>query len=500
MSTFDLYIHGTPNGHQIWGSEKNHYYISNFYNHDANFPDKAALQIDICMQDSYYTYIRQQNVYDSNERPGSFFAMTVCFTKAYCTNVYKLFQIFEAVYNQVCIGSLITLKQNKEIYLVSDFEASRTGNTLTVDRIRNIFNKNIGDLIEPYLLAIGGVSDTFNKPKKQISLLEVDSPLFLDLFKRQSIVVLPNLEPTIITNQTLLKQLNAVSTQKKSLETANVQLMSEIDSLQSENKTITTKFHASESSAERKYSATINQLKTELNAVTHERDELKAKIDEAKSSIEIIDKPFQKLTRLMAGRFPEYDEKHPKDNANHIRKDSSKDRNQVWYSRVNTILLSLILVCVILVLVLTLKSSFNYSSMHNNEPEDAISSSLTETHVLDENYNDSESLSNDTNGTDSYIEYDDENSCEIDISGKLRRQNGEIVVVAGNEYQLSIKRKNDKTVATVPDGTWSVEINEGSQINSQDKFVVPQDASGKNVLIKYNGGDHFHVSRIIKVK
>jgi hypothetical protein len=45
-----------------------------------------------------------------------------------------------------------------------------------------------------------------------------------------------------------------------------------------------------------------------------------------------------------------------------------------------------------------------------------------------------------------------------------------------------------------------VEINEGSQINSQDKFVVPQDASGKNVLIKYNGGDHFHVSRIIKVK
>lgn len=148
MSNFDLYIHGTPNGHQIWGSEKNHDYISNFYNHDANFPDKVALQIDICMQDSYYTYIRQQNVYDSNERPGSFFAMTVCFTKAYCTNVYKLFQIFEVVYNQVCIGSLITLKQNKEIYLVSDFEASRTGNTLTVDRIRNIFNKNIGDLIE----------------------------------------------------------------------------------------------------------------------------------------------------------------------------------------------------------------------------------------------------------------------------------------------------------------------------------------------------------------
>jgi hypothetical protein len=384
---------------------------------------------------------------------------------------------------------------------VSDFEASRTGNTLTVDRIRNIFNKNIGDLIEPYLQPIGGVSDTFNKLKKQISLLEVDSPLFLDFFKRQSIIVLPNLEPAITTNQTLLKQLNVVSTQKKELETANVQLMSEIDSLQSDNKTITTKFYASESSAERKYSATINQLKTELDVVTHERDELKAKIDEAKSSIEIIDKPFQKLTRLMAGRFPKDDERYPKDNTYYIRKDSSKDKNQVWYSMVNTILLSLILVCVIFVLVLILKGSFDYPSKHNNESEETINTSPTETGVIKENNIDNDSLSNDTNVTDSDVEYDDENSCRIDISGKLpSSQNGEKVLVSGNEYQLSIKRKNDGTVATVPDGTWSVEINDGNQINSQDKFVVPQDASGKNVLIKYNGGNHFHVSRIIKVK
>ena len=133
MSTFELYIHGTPNGHQIWGSEKNNDYINTFYNHDSNLTDNAALQIDICLCDSYYTYIHQQDVYDSNERPGSFFAMTVCFQKSYCTNVSKLYQIFEAVYKQVCVGTLITQKQNKEVFLVSDFESSRSGNNATVD-------------------------------------------------------------------------------------------------------------------------------------------------------------------------------------------------------------------------------------------------------------------------------------------------------------------------------------------------------------------------------
>lgn len=101
MSTVDIYIHGTPRGHQIWGSGSNHDYISIFYNHDSEAKEPAVLQADICGGDSFYTYIRSKKVFDAGGRPGAFFALTVSFKKAYCTNVYMLYQLFEAVYNQL---------------------------------------------------------------------------------------------------------------------------------------------------------------------------------------------------------------------------------------------------------------------------------------------------------------------------------------------------------------------------------------------------------------
>jgi hypothetical protein len=306
-------------------------------------------------------------VFDSNERPGAFFAMTVCFAKSYCTNVHKLFELFETVYNKVCIGSIIAQKQNKEIYLVSDFKASRTNNGLTVDLIHNIFIKNIGDLIQPNLEPIGGIADTFNKSKRQISLLEVDSPLFVKLFKEQSIVVLPNLEPAATTNQTLLKQLNAVSAQKKNLETVHAQMASDINTLRNENKSITNRFNESISSSERKYSATITQLKDELNGVKQERDMFKAKLEEAKSSIEVIDRPFQKLTRLLAGRFPEQTVPTVPNVHHNPQTNTPQNKGTVRYSRINTILLSFILFFVIAILALTLISFLN----NNNSCEEA---------------------------------------------------------------------------------------------------------------------------------
>lgn len=72
METFELYIHGTPKGHEIWGSQNNHDYISTFYNHDSGIAENSSMQIDIYMGDAYYTYIHQHNVFDSNDRPGSF--------------------------------------------------------------------------------------------------------------------------------------------------------------------------------------------------------------------------------------------------------------------------------------------------------------------------------------------------------------------------------------------------------------------------------------------
>lgn len=507
MSMFELYIHGTPNGHQIWGSEKNHDYISTFYNHDSNITDKAALQIDICLGDSYYTYIHQQEVYDSNERPGSFFAMTVCFQKSYCTNVSKVYQIFEAVYEQVCVGTLITQKQNKEVFLVSDFESSRSGNNATVDKIRAIFVKNIAELIQPFIMPLVNVPDTFNKTKKQFSLKEVDSPLFFDFFKKQSIVVLPNLEPASVANQIIAKQLNTAIAQKKALETANSQLQTDNAQLSNENKELSRQLHASATSSKKKYSTTINQLKSELRIATQERDELKAKIEDAKSSIELIDKPVQKLTRLLAGRFPENDKKHLEEDLESSQKSYSKNSKGTRIAGLNSILLGIIIaLCLVIIYFVAFRASSNQDSGNNNPAVEATDS-IFEDYGLTE-----ELISNETEEvpptSDFIAEYDDLDSCRIDVDGVLFYDDQKTAYAkAGQTYTLSMMKKDKETgrnkfvSANVQNGEWSVIIDPNqAPINTKNSFTVPADGSGKNVLIKYQTVDGKYKTRPLSIK
>lgn len=496
MSTFDLYLHGTPNGHQIWGSDKNHDYINTFYNHDSNITDKAAMQIDICMGDSYYTYIHQQEVYDSNDRPGSFFAMTVCFPRSFCTNVYKLYQIFETVYSRVCVGSLIAQKQNKEIFLVSDFESSRSGNSATVDKIQAIFVKNIAELITPFISPLGNVPDTFNKAKKQYSLIEVDSPLFFDYFKKQSIVVLPNLEPASIVNQTISKQLNSVISQKKSLESSNSQLQSENSLLLKENQSLTKQLHTSASASEKKYSSIINQLKSDLKATYQERDELKTKIEDARSSIDLIDKPFQKLTRLLAGRFPENAKKDFDEDVESSKKPHAKYSKTIRTSRLNSILLAIIIaLCLVILYFVALKP--NFANINSNgrltEPSDAVVTPKSENEAYEANGASTPLDANAESGTNTN-NYDSWDSCLINIVG------GGNTIVNGRNYTLKVQKK-DFTAANVPRGQWLVWIDSRDQpINKDNKFILPTEtATGTNVRVDYVVDGRVVLNRTLKV-
>lgn len=500
MSTFELYLHGTPNGHQIWGSQKNHDYISTFYNHDSGITDKSVLQIDICLGDSYYTYIHQQDVYDSNERPGSFFAMTVSFPKSYCTNVYKLYQIFEVVYGQICVGSLIAQKQNKEIFLVSDFEASRSGNIATVDKIRAIFIKNIGELIEPYISPLGNVPDTFNKAKKQYSLKEVDSPLFFDFFKKQSVIVSPNLEPAAIANQAITKQLNSAISQKEALESANTQLQEDNSQLLKENKNLSDQLYSSVSSSEKKYSATINQLRSELKAATQERDELQAKIDEAKSSVELIDKPIQKLTHLLVGRFPENGKNRLEKDKETARKSPSKNSNKIWNSGLNSVLLGVIIVLCVAILYFVASGSIgmrsNAEKDYKDQLVDTISAYLPGYNALysyDKPTCDSNEKYDSAGGDVNKPTYDKWNECIINI------KNGGDELTEGKTYTLVVTTKNGSK-ANVPDGRWVVEIEKGNPINTEDSFSIPTGtAKDTNVRIQYIVDNQTVMTRTPKV-
>lgn len=482
MSSFDLYIHGTPKGHQIWGSSKNHDYISTFYSHDNLVNDRSALQIDIFKGDSFYTYIHQNDIYDYDDRPGAFFAITVSFSKSYCTNVYMLHKIFEAVYDQVCVGNIILQKQNKEKYLVSEFESSRSGNNATVDRVQAIFNKKIVELIEPFLQPLANISDTFDKQKKQISLLEVDSPLFFDFFKKQSIIVLPNLEPASIAKQKITEQLNAANARKKALESTNSQLQSKITALTMDNKDLSDQLHVSVSSSENKYSSTINQLKADLKSATQERDKLQVKIEGAKSLITHI---YKSLTSLIDVINPEVNKtkiEEPYENSQksgHLQKSHSKNSNK-WNIGLNRNRKLIIVVVLFLVL------GFFVGSLLIKCRTDVRAERVTDIAIVEKD--DTDTIPHNT--------YDKWEDCVINIV------EGGDEIYTEHQYKLEIKKKDYITDANVPQGYWVVIINNDTPpINKNEYFTVPGGTDANtNILIQYIVDNKDVISRTTKVK
>ena len=361
MNSVEIYIHGTPRGHQIWGSGHNHDYISTFYNHDSTATEKAVLQIDVCAGDSFYTYVRRQGVFDFEGRPEAFFALTVSFHKAYCRDVYKLYHLFDAVYSQLCLGSILGQSGNAEKYMVSDFSAARSGGNAAVDRIHAAFKQKIEELIMPSLAPIS-FGDTFNRRKKVISLMEVDSPLFFDEVKEYSVVVSPGRQPSALAYVRVSEELKAAEAQKKSLSSDIARMQSEIAALSQENKNLSIQLRKTVSSNGKKFDSKVGQLQSERDKVAAERDEFKQKLETAACSIKQIEKPFQQLSRLLAGRFPDDDPAEHDISLDHSHRISSQNQKGSWREWLNTLLLGLVVVCCVVVLVVVLNDkSFSHS-------------------------------------------------------------------------------------------------------------------------------------------
>lgn len=483
MDTFELYIHGTPNGHKICGPDEDSAYIKSFYLRDKEEKTYgSAMQIDIYEGDSYYTYIHQ-DITDIEGRPGAFFAMTLCFKRAYCTDVATLYELFQKVYDEVCVGRFVARQGGGEKFLVRDFKSSMFDKKrTTVAAISQAFKNKIPELFKSELMPIGDVADTFKKAKRAYSLSEVDSPLFVDSFKKQSIIVSPEIEPAALTCQTIAGQLKHWTARAKALEADKSRLETENEGLTNENKKMSGQLGTLSREYEKKYSSEIDKLNEDLARATRERDSLKAKIEEAKSSIDLIDKPMQKLIRLLAARFPDSNGKDDESTPESSRKPHKKNTEKIRKPWLNSLLLVLIFICCLAILYILISPKFGSNPpaeqpappAYNNLNGDAGSDKVTEVAIDSGRHATAEA-------TEETPQYDDWKDCYIDIAGfrdKLDKK---------RTYTLSIMKKRDQqTKANVPQGVWFVSIDSVGTINNENKFTVPDSiASGTKVYIKY---------------
>lgn len=482
MDTFELYIHGNPNGHKICGPDKDSAYIKSFYLRDKEEKTYgSAMQIDIYEGDSYYTYIHQ-DITDIEGRPRAFFAMTLCFKQAYCSDVATLYELFQKVYDEVCVGRFVARQGGGEKFLVGDFKSSmfdKKGTTVAV--ISQAFKNTIPELFKSELMPIGDVADTFNKAKRPYSLSEVDSPLFVDSFKKQSIIVSPEIEPAALTCQTIAGQLKHWTARAKALEAEKSRLETENEGLTNENKKMSGQLGTLSREYEKKYSSEIDKLNNDLARATQERDKLRAKIEEAKSSIDLIDKPMQKLIRLLAARFPDSNGKDDESTPESSRKPHKRNMEKIRKPWLNSLLLVLIFICCLAILYILISPKFGINPPAEqpappayNLNGDAGSDKVTEV-AIDSGRHVTEEVSE-----EEPPQYDDLKACNINIV------NGSNKLDKGKTYSLSIVKEDWQTIANVQQGVWSVSIDSVGTINKGNEFTIPDSiASGTKVYIKY---------------
>jgi len=118
----DLFLHGTPNGQNVYSSssDRDEYVLSYIHFDFGLGPQSLIVETKVLNNNlnCYYTYY-VPNVQDVNGRPKGYFALTIR-SDTFVKNLQLMFQLTDIIYNQHVLGTILSDgKANK--YLVQTF-------------------------------------------------------------------------------------------------------------------------------------------------------------------------------------------------------------------------------------------------------------------------------------------------------------------------------------------------------------------------------------------
>lgn len=150
----EFVIHGVPQGYDSWGATGDRYYETFYGIGDLCKGAKTAFVVEI-RKDSksfcaYYTYVRPLNVVAYGGRTGSYFGMSLKVVGQYCTDVYSLYQLFDKVYEEKIVGTIIEKSGNTEKYLVASFsdadDSLKAIAQLADNQVKTVFSGDFDDI------------------------------------------------------------------------------------------------------------------------------------------------------------------------------------------------------------------------------------------------------------------------------------------------------------------------------------------------------------------
>ncbi|WP_444382324.1 hypothetical protein [Prevotella sp.] len=257
MEDIKVYIHGRPNGQDIWPKDVDAItgnYLGEILNWTYGKSLYACMIIDHLNGDAYYTYIHRKNVSEKDaSRQEAYCAITLRIAHKECQNVATLYELLKAAYEQLVGKAIQVDDKGYETFLITKF-LDIEGYLLDISKF--IFtNFESYDKLKNSLFPLQGDENT-NVQAISYALQEVDSPVFKKNASQNRILVSEYLKPKM---NALKEHLDKLKIEKESLQTKLANISDQIDAQYKE------KLVSKE--------AEIKRLNEELQSVRKKQDE-----------------------------------------------------------------------------------------------------------------------------------------------------------------------------------------------------------------------------------
>lgn len=309
-----IYLHGRPQGQDLWsaspiGDDK--HYLNPFLDSKVGEGMDSVMQIDVWQKNAYYSYIHRKNVVEKGTRPGSYFAITVCFEKQLCTQVSLLYNLLESVYKQLCVNNLIESGADQERFLVAQFKEKEN----VLSQISTVILQNINKYVVANLKPLNTDVDTTKSTQKLYANVDVDSPQFLSDCTGYRVLVAPSIVSKDKLPAELKQKISVIESEKDKLaidrnnwqskaehESAeNKQLLKDKDNLQQQIKELQKQVDTIKEEQRKVYEKQLKDLKeksskleTDLDAEKKLKQGLQNELNKSKQAQSNLEQELEK--------------------------------------------------------------------------------------------------------------------------------------------------------------------------------------------------------------
>lgn len=179
----NLFVHGVPMGQKIWGPKgEDERYLSSFYGPKWDTPE--VMKVDVMTfggsTQCYYSFVKGQNVCDSQGRAGAYFALTIRIN-AFYADVLNMYNILKAVYDKMCVGLCVQENNGSTKYMLADFQ-SIDGKLKEIEKhiLNYISEFSVGEDI----ISLSGFASNSQASVQAVNLFECNKKVAFDIIKQ----------------------------------------------------------------------------------------------------------------------------------------------------------------------------------------------------------------------------------------------------------------------------------------------------------------------------